>query len=79
MFNNLKAQLYVKNSTNSTISICLGWYDESNSCFTSKGWFNVEPGKTISPGLTFNKLNDEFYYHATSKTGKWEGEYLLFV
>ncbi len=75
--NNLKAQLYVKNSTSSTISFSMGWYDETDKCYTTKGWFNVEPGKTISTGLNFTKNNDEFYYYATSTTGKWEGTYLL--
>ena len=38
-------QLLVKNETSETVSICLGWFNESNGFFSTKGWYNVRPGE----------------------------------
>ena len=75
--NNLNAQLLVKNSTTETISICFGWYQDDAGYYITKGWYNVNPGQTISPGLNFTKNDETFYYYATSKTNHWEGKYKL--
>ncbi len=76
---NLNAQLYLKNESSETISVCIGWYQESSSGYVTKGWWNIEPGQTISPGLSFTKLNDEFYYCAKSATRTWGSEYNLLI
>ena len=76
---NLFAQLYLKNESNETVSVCIGWYQESSSGYVTKGWWNIEPGQTISPGLSFTKLNDEFYYRATSASRTWGTEYNLLI
>jgi|GEM_PF-7038129 len=64
-------QLYVKNSTNNPISIAVGWYSENSSCYVTKGWYNIEPGQTIDPGMTFTSSDDYFFYYAKG----WEGSY----
>ncbi len=72
-----KSQLLIKNSTNSKISICFGWFQESSKCMVTQGWYNIEPGQTIKPGMNFTSNVDSFYYYATSKEVSWKGEYEL--
>jgi uncharacterized membrane protein len=70
-----KAQLLVKNSTDEVISISVGWYSESKQYFVTKGWYNVNPGETINPGMTFTSNDDYFFYYAKG----YEGTYKMLV
>lgn len=68
-------QLLVKNETSETVSICFGWFNESNGFFSTKGWYTVRPGETVNPGLNFTSNDDTFYYYAEG----WEGDTRLLV
>jgi uncharacterized membrane protein len=71
----VNSQLLVKNETSETVSICFGWYNESNGFFSTKGWYTVRPGETVNPGLNFTSNDDTFYYYAEG----WEGDTRLLV
>lgn len=73
----IKAQLYIKNATSKPVSIAVGWYSESKDYtgYVTKGWYNIEPGETINPGLTFTSSDDHYYYYAKG----WEGNTKLLV
>lgn len=68
-----KAQLYIKNSTSKPISIAVGWYNEGTNYngYVTKGWYNIEPGETIDPGMSFTSNDDYFFFYAKG----WEGDY----
>lgn len=76
-----KAQLYVKNSTKSTVYLALAWYSEDEGKYVSKGWFPIESGEIGEPGLTFTSNDDMFYYYAVTEDGEvvWTGEYKFYV
>jgi len=71
----VNSQLLVKNETSETVSICFGWFNESNGFFSTKGWWNVWPGETVNTGLNFTSNDDTFYYFAEG----WEGDTRLLV
>lgn len=79
--NQLYSQLSIKNNSSEPISIAVGWYSEKEEFtgFITKGWYNIEPGHTIDPGLYFTSNDDYFYYYAFSKTGEWKGDNKLLV
>jgi uncharacterized membrane protein len=76
-----KGQLYIKNSTNKKVNVCIGWYQESTNYtgYMTKGWYNIEPGEKIAPGLNFTSNKDFFYYYAKTDDNKsaWGGKYKL--
>jgi uncharacterized membrane protein len=49
-----------------------------NKYWRSRGWFYIEPGKTLEVwrGRTMNRY---FYYAAWSKTGAWEGNHAYWI
>lgn len=61
----VQAQLSFKNSTSKPISVAIGWYSEGNDYtgYVTKGWYSIEPGETINPGLTFTSNDDFFFYY----------------
>lgn len=65
------SQLSIKNETSEPISITIGWYSEGDNFngYVTKGWWNIEPGFTIEPGLYFTSDNDHFYYYAKGWSG----------
>lgn len=71
------AQLFIKNETSEPVSIAVGWYSEGGSYtgYVTKGWYNIEPGETIDPGLTFTATDDYYFYYAKG----WEGDTKLLV
>ncbi len=70
------AQLNVINKTDKTIYLGLTWYDEDEAGYFTKGWYAIEPGETITPGLTFTSDADFFYYYASTEDNSnvWAGE-----
>lgn len=79
--NQLYSQLSIKNNSSEPISIAVGWYSEKEEFtgFITKGWYNIEPGHTIDPGLSFTSDDDYFYYYAFSESWEWKGDYELLV
>lgn len=78
---NVKSGLYIKNSTNKPISVCIGWYQGDKACYITKGWYNIAAGETVNPSLSFTQDKETFYYHAKTQDNKtnWGGEYKLLV
>jgi hypothetical protein len=81
--NQLYSQLSIKNGSSEPITVAIGWYSESEEYtgFVTKGWYNIEPGHTIDPGLYFTSNDDYFYYYAFSKSWEWKGggDYKLLI
>lgn len=65
------SQLFIKNETSKPVSIAIGWHSDGDSFdgFVTKGWYNIEPGVTIAPGLYFTSDNDHFFYYAKGWSG----------
>jgi uncharacterized membrane protein len=61
------AQLHIKNTSDKTFYVSIGWYQDagSNTGYMTRGWFTIAPGETVDPGLTFSS-EDHFYYYAVS-------------
>jgi len=77
--NSTFAQLSLQNSTSKNISVAVAWYQSSSTYngYMSKGWYNIESGEIINPGLNFTADVDSFFYYAKTTDGehKWEGGY----
>jgi uncharacterized membrane protein len=60
--NNLNVGQDAPNFTITDIHYC--FYDNSNSCWTTKGWYKIEPYKTVSIALPAN--SSKVYIHGQS-------------
>lgn len=74
---NIHAQLFIKNSTNKPIDVAVAWYNEGGSFtgYVTKGWWSIEPGQTINPGISFTSTDDYFFFYSNG----WEGDTKLLV
>ena len=69
--NNVFAQIILKNNTDETVWICIGY--KQNGMWTSEGWWKVESGTQA----TLNHTTGEsayLYYYAYSNTRTYEGQ-----
>jgi uncharacterized membrane protein len=77
----IEAQLYIKNSSNKIIRVCLGWYKDNGGYYITRGWYDIEPGQKIDPHLNFTSSEDIFYFYAETKDKKriWDGDYKFLI
>jgi uncharacterized membrane protein len=56
--------LELYNNTSNAIWATYCFYDNTNSCWTTKGWYEIEPYKTVSVSLPIN--SSKIYIHGQS-------------
>lgn len=66
-----KIQLVLKNNSYEDISVAIN-YLAPNGRWITRGWWQVESGKTLEPNVTSE--NNHFYFYAEgSSGGRWDG------
>jgi uncharacterized membrane protein len=62
--------LEMYNNTGNDIYSAIAQYDQTNACWTTKGWYKIEPYKTAT--VTLSTLNEVYIHaHSTIPASNW--------
>ncbi len=67
------SQVLIENDLSVPISVCFGWEQQKGDWkgMRTYGWFSIDPGQTINPGLPLLPMgnNGHFFYYAKTTSG----------
>jgi uncharacterized membrane protein len=72
-----QSKLEMYNNTGDKIYAAYAAWDNSNQCWTSHGWYTIEPYKSLT--LDFGLYTGKVYIHGHTNSGSWGSGYTFCV